>query len=158
MTEIIVASGWQHILDEAVADASRLPDEWCFEIANAKRAADGSLRIDASYNPFDVPWDESVPHPWRAWQKIKRKAQERSLVTCECCGRMGKLVGADQEARVRCAAHADVVDAMTWQPPEGVMFETDEEATAHFLSDYGDGVDFIRELAQEDDDNKGSRH
>lgn len=65
---------------------------------------------------------------------------------------MGKLVGAHPEARVRCAAHVDVVDAMSWVPPEGVLFDSDAEAMAHFLSDYGDGIDFMQQQVAADED------
>ncbi len=156
MSEITVANGWYQILAAAIDEAASLPPEWAFEIVRAKRVVDGSLQLDAQYNAFDVPFDESVPHPWRAWQRIKRKAQERSLVTCECCGRCGKPVGAVPEARVRCPAHVDVLDAVEWSgDPVGFMFESAEEAMAHFLDDYGDGIDFMREMqaaAGEDSD------
>jgi len=156
MSEITVANGWYQILAEAIDEAATLPEDWCFEIVRVTRAPDGSLKLDAQYNPFDVPWDESVPHPWRAWQRIKRKAQERSLVTCECCGRPGKSVGAVPDARVRCPAHVDVVDAVEWSgDPVGFMFDSAEEALAHFLQDYGAGLDVMQELqaaADEDSD------
>ena len=156
MSEITVANGWQNILAEAVAEANALPEEWAFEIVRAKRAFDGSLQLDAQYNAFDVPFDESIPHPWRAWQRIKRKAQERSLMTCECCGRPGQSVGVVPEARVRCPAHVEVLDAVAWSgDPVGYMFETAEEAMEHFLQDYGAGLDMMQELqaaADEDSD------
>lgn len=153
MSEITVANGWYQILADAIDEAAALPEQWAFEITSAKRAVDGSLKIDASYNAFDVPWDESVPHPWRAWQRIKNRAQERSLVTCECCGRVGRSIGAVPDARVRCAAHVDVVDAVEWSGNVvGYMFESAEEAMAHFLADYGDGLDMMKELVPKDDD------
>lgn len=162
MTEIIVAHGWQHILDEAVAEAAALPDEWCFEIVKAE-TVDGALKISATYVSGDVPLDDhlppekKIPHPFRAMMRIRETARRKSLVTCECCGRIGKLVGAGDDARVRCAAHVDVEDAMSWQPPKDVMFETDEEAMAHFLADFGDGLDFMQEMqemARNGDDDK----
>ena len=156
MSEITVANGWYQILAEAIDEAALLPEEWAFEIVQAKHAVDGSLQLDAKYNPFDMPWDESIPHPWRAWQRIKRRAQERSLMTCECCGRPGKSVGAVPEARVRCPAHVEVMDAVEWSgDPVGYLFDSAEEAMAHFLQDYGDGIDFMKEVqaaADEDSD------
>ena len=107
MSEIVVAKGWHDLLVEAMDEAAKLPEEWCFEIVAAKRAPGGSLLVDASYNAFDMPWDESVPHPWRSWQKIKQAAQARSLVTCEICGRTGRMSGAGIGAVVRCEEHAD---------------------------------------------------
>lgn len=157
MSEITVANGWHQILADAIDEAAKLPEEWAFEITNAKRVPDGSLRIDASYNPFDVPWDESVPHPWRALQRIKRAAQERSLVTCECCGRPGMLIDAGESARVRCVQHGYVIDAMSWSGnPVGYMFESTEQAMAHFLDDFGKGLDTMQELSRENDDD--TRH
>lgn len=132
MTEISVGNGWWPIVAEAIDEAAKLPPEWMFEIVSAKRAPDGSLRIDASYNPFDMPWDESVPHPWRAWQKIKQAAQARSLVTCEICGRSGRLRGEGQAARVRCEEHVGAAD--------------EDAALLHFLADFGDGLDMMQEL------------
>lgn len=132
MTEITVGNGWWPIVSEAIDKASRLPEEWAFEIVGAKRAPDGSLRIDASYNAFDVSWDETVPHPWRAWQKIKLAAQARSLVTCEICGRAGRLRGDGNSARVRCEEHVDVAE--------------DPIGLEHFLADFGDGLDMMRAL------------
>lgn len=163
MSEITVAHGWQHILDEAVAEASRLPPEWCFEIVQAERV-DGALKISATYVSGDVPLDDhlppesKIPHPYRAFLRIRETAREKSLVTCECCGRIGKLIGAGESARVRCAAHADVVDAMSWVPPEGAMFASDQEAMAHFLSDYSDGLDAMQELVRDGDEDKRDRN
>ncbi|GMB82734.1 hypothetical protein NN6n1_35170 [Shinella zoogloeoides] len=159
MSEISVARGWQHILDEAVAEASKLPEEWCFEVVKAERA-DGTLKLSATYVSGDVPLDDhlpperKLPHPWRAMMRIRETAREKSLVTCECCGRIGKMIGAGPDARVRCAAHAAVVDAMGWRPPEGASFESDEEALAHFLGDYGDGLDAMQELSRNDVEDK----
>lgn len=161
MSEFTVANGWQHILDEAVAEASRLPPEWCFEISSAE-TVDGALKISATYVSGDVPLDDhlpperKLPHPYRAMMRIRETAREKSLVTCECCGRVGKLIGAGDAARVRCAAHADVVDAIGWVPTESALFESDEEVMKHFLSDHGDGVEAMQELVREDDD--GTRH
>ena len=151
MSEITVAHGWQHILDEAVAEASRLPPEWCFEITQAERV-DGALKLSATYVAGDIPLDDhlppsqKIPHPWRTMMRIRESAREKSLVTCECCGRIGRMIGAGDEARVRCAAHEDVVDAMAWVPPTGALFESDAAAMEHFLSDYGDGLDVMQEL------------
>ena len=159
MSVISVANGWQHILDEAVAEASRLPPEWCFEISSADRV-DGALKISATYVSGDIPLDDNlppekkIPHPFRAMMRIRDTARAKSLVTCECCSRMGKLIGVGDEARVRCAAHADVLDAMAWVPPERALFASDEEAMAHFLSDFGDGLDAMRELSRSRDDDK----
>ena len=44
MSDITVANGWQHILQEAVEEASKLPEEWCFEIVSADRV-DGPVRL-----------------------------------------------------------------------------------------------------------------
>lgn len=157
MPIISVAHGWQHILDEAVAEASKLPEEWLLEIVHARRV-DGMLDLWATYAARDIPLDDylpadkKIPHPYRSFIRIRDKARQKSLVTCECCGRMGKVIGAGDEARVRCAAHADVEDAMSWEPPEGALFASDEEAMAHFLSDFGDGLDAMQELARGDDD------
>lgn len=143
-----VAPGWQHILHEAIAEAAALPEEWCFEIVRAE-TVDGALKISATYVAGDVPLDDhlppsqKIPHPYRSFLRIREMARAKSRVTCECCGRIGRMNGDD--ARVRCPAHVDVVDAMSWQQPEGVLFASDEEAMAHFLGDYGDGVDFIQE-------------
>ncbi|MHC2298980.1 hypothetical protein [Rhizobium mongolense] len=143
--------------------AAKLPEKWASEVVAAKRERDGSLRIDASYNAFDVPWDESIPHPFRAWMRIKQAAQTKSLVTCECCGRTGGFIGAGQEARVRCVQHGYVVDAVEWSGnPVGAMFDNSGEAMAHFLQDYGDGVDMMQELTgaaeQDSDDREETRH
>lgn len=132
MSEITVGNGWWFIVAEAIDEAAKLPEEWCFEVVSAKRAPDGSLRIDASYNAFDVSWDETVPHPWRAWQKIKLAAQARSLVTCEICSRSGRLRGEGTEALVRCEEHVGV--------------DEDPSGLEHFLSDFGDGLDFMQEM------------
>ena len=159
MSVISVANGWQHILDDAVAEAAALPPEWCFEISSADRV-NGALRISATYVSGDIPLDDhlpsdkKIPHPYRSFMRIRDKARQKSLVTCECCGRMGKLIGAGDEARVRCAAHADVLDAMTCVPPEGVMFASDQEAMRHFLSDYGDGLEAMQELSRSVGDGK----
>ncbi|MCS4092600.1 hypothetical protein [Rhizobium sp. BK176] len=159
MSNIPVANGWQHILTEALEQAAALPDEWCFEIVSAK-TVDGALKLSATYVSGDVPLDDhlpperKLPHPWRAMTQIRKRAREKSFQTCECCGRMGQMIAAGETARVRCAAHVDVVDAMSWLPPEGVMFETSEEAMAHFLSDFGDGLDAMQEMARNGDDDK----
>ncbi len=159
MFEIAVARGWQHIIDEAAAEASKLPPEWCFEIVKAERV-DGALKISATYVSGDVPLDDhlppsqELPHPFRAMMRIRAAAREKSIQTCECCGRIGKLVGAGDDVRVRCAAHAGVMDAMDWVPPDGAMFAREEEAMAHFLGDFGDGVDFMQELARDGDEDK----
>lgn len=159
MSEISVARGWQHILDEAVAEAAALPDEWYFEIVKAETVG-GALKVSATYVSGDIPLDDhlpperKLPHPWRSMMRIRAVAMEKSLVTCECCGRMGEMLGAGPDARVRCAAHARVVDALAWQPPEGALFDIAEEAMAHFLSDYGDGLDFMQDLARDGEDDK----
>jgi len=154
MSEISVASGWQHILDEAVAKASRLPEEWCFEIVQAE-TVDGALRLSATYVSGDVPLDDhlpperKLPHPWRAMTRIRETAREKSLRTCECCGREGRLVSAGQDARVRCVRHEYVVDVAEWEEKRASMrtaFETEEEAVEHFQADYGAGVDMMQEL------------
>lgn len=131
MTEISVTRGWQHILDEAVEEASRLPAEWCFEIVKAERI-DGALRLSATYVSGDIPIDDhlppsqKLPHPWRSMMRIREVAKEKSIVTCECCGRIGTMIGAGQDARVRCPAHEDVVDAVAWggAASDGYMFDT----------------------------------
>ncbi|MBV2183972.1 MAG: hypothetical protein KUL88_05470 [Rhizobium sp.] len=159
MSEITVAHGWQHILDEAVAEAAALPPEWCFDIVQAERV-DGALKISATYVSGDVPLDDhlppekKIPHPFRAMMRIRESARAKSLVTCECCGRIGRMIGAGLDARVRCAAHVDVLDAMGWVPPTGALFESDAEAMAHFLGDYGDGLDAMHELARDGDEDK----
>lgn len=134
MSIIPVAQGWQHILDDAVVEASKLPPEWCLEIVKAE-TVDGALKISATYVSGDTPLDDylpperKLPHPYRSFVRIRENARAKSLVTCECCGRVGRLIGAGDDARVRCAAHAYVADAMTFVPPEGALFETDEETT-----------------------------
>lgn len=130
MSVISVANGWRHILDEAVAEAAALPPEWCFEIVQAERV-DGALKLSATYVSGDVPLDDhlppdkKIPHPYRAFLRIRENARARSRVTCECCGRIGRMIGVGDKARVRCAAHADVLDAMAWVPPEGALFASD---------------------------------
>lgn len=131
MTEITVGNGWYGIISEAIDEAAQLPPEWCFEITSAT-CVDGALKIDASYNAFDVPWDESIAHPFRSWQKIKREAQAKSLETCEICGRAGRLRGDGNSARVRCEEHVDVAE--------------DPSGLEHFLADFGDGLDMMRAL------------
>ncbi|RVP47349.1 hypothetical protein [Sinorhizobium medicae] len=162
MLEITVAKGWQHILAEAIAEAATLPAEWCFEITAAERI-DGALKITATYVSGDVPLDDhlpadrKIPHPHRAFLRIREAARARSLVTCECCGRPGGLVDAGQNVRVRCVRHRYVVDAVEWSGnPVGFMFESAEEAMAHFLRDYGAALDMMKELSREDDDD--TRH
>lgn len=154
MSKISVANGWQHILSEAVEDASKLPEEWLFEISNAERV-DGALKISATYASGDVPLDDhlpaekKIPHPYRSFLRIRENARTKSLVTCECCGREGHLIDADQNARVRCVRHEYVVDVAEWSGnPVGALFDTAEEALAHFLEDYGTGIDMMQELAR----------
>lgn len=151
MSEIAVAIGWQHILAEAVEAASKLPPEWCFEIIAAERV-DGALKLSATYVSGDVPLDDhlppdrKLPHPWRSLQRIRKAARAKSLVTCECCGQRGQLIDAGETARVRCARHEYVADALDMsRDPVGFMFESAEEAMAHLLSDYGEGLEFIQE-------------
>lgn len=153
MSTISVANGWQYILAKAVEEASKLPPEWCLEIVAAERV-DGALILSATYNSFDVPLDDylpsdkTIPHPFRSLMRIQETARAKSLVTCECCGREGKLMGAGSEARVRCVRHGYVVDAVEWssRAPAELMFESEDEAMAHFLSDYGDGLGMMQEL------------
>ncbi|TAW73024.1 hypothetical protein ELI16_14300 [Rhizobium ruizarguesonis] len=163
MSNISVANGWKSILAEAVEEASKLPEEWLFEIVSAE-TVDGALKLSATYNSFDVPLDDylpperKLPHPWRSLQRIRETVRAKSLVTCECCGREGQLIDAGERARMRCAAHVDVVDAMAWVPPVGVMFDTEEEAMAHFLGDYGDGLDMMQELQRVAKGDDGTRY
>lgn len=166
MSEIIVANGWQHILAEAIADAAALPAEWMFEIVSAERVG-GGLQISATYVSGDVPLDDylpperKLPHPWRSLQRIRENARSRSLVTCECCGRPGKLFDAGQNARVRCVQHGYIVDAGEWSGnPVGFLFESAEEAMEHFLKDYGGGVEMMQELqvAKDLDDADEAKH
>lgn len=158
MSKISVANGWQHILAEAVEDAKALPEEWCFEIVKVE-TVDGELKLSATYVSGDVPLDDhlppesKLPHPWRSFQRIREKARARSLVTCECCGREGRLIDAGEGARVRCVRHEDVVDAFEWSGnPVGFMFDSADEAMAHFLEDYGAGLDMMQELQTAVDD------
>ncbi|RVH78099.1 hypothetical protein CN203_11425 [Sinorhizobium meliloti] len=162
MSNISVANGWRRILAEAVEEASKLPEEWLFEIVAAERV-DGALKLSATYVSGDVPLDDhlpaekKLPHPFRSEMRIREMARAKSLVTCECCGREGGLVDAGESARVRCVQHGYVVDAGEWSGnPVGFMFETAEEAMSHFLADYGDGLDMMKELSREDDDD--TRH
>ncbi|ASP98404.1 hypothetical protein GOC53_27940 [Sinorhizobium medicae] len=154
MSIISVASGWQHILNEAVAEAQTLPQEWCFEITQAE-TVDGGLKLSATYVSGDVPLDDhlpaerKLPHPWRAMMRIRENAKQKSLVTCECCGREGRQIGAGEDARVRCVRHEDVIDVEQWEEKRASMrpmFETEEEAVEHFRQDYGKGVDMMRDL------------
>ena len=68
---------------------------------------------------------------------------------------------------MRCARHEYVVDAVEWRakqdavPP--VMFETEAEALAHFLQDYGAGLDMMKDFLSDrdrdsDDENPETRH
>ncbi len=152
MSEITVANGWQHILAEAIEEATALPEEWCFEIVSAE-TVDGGLKLLATYVSGDIPLDDhltperKLPHPYRSFQRIREVARARSLVTCECCGREGKLTDAVEVARVRCVRHEYVVDVEEWSVnPVGALFDTAEEAMAHFLEDYGAGLDMMQEL------------
>lgn len=80
---------------------------------------------------------------------------------CECCGRPGRSIGDGDEARVRCVRHEYVVDVDAWKKELAempAMFETEEEALAHFLQDYGDGLDMMQELAREDGEDDETRH
>lgn len=168
MSEITVANGWKNILAAALREAGALPPEWMFEIVSAERV-DGGLELSATYNSFDVPLDDHLPadrkllHPFRSEMRIRETARAKSLVTCECCGRSGKLIDAGEVARVRCVQHEYVVDAVAWSGnPVGFMFESTEAAMAHFLADYGAGIDMMQELQtavdQESDDDDGTRH
>nr|CAD6612635.1 hypothetical protein RKHAN_02505 [Rhizobium sp. Khangiran2] len=154
MSEITVANGWYQILADAIDEGATLPEEWLFEITSAD-TVDGALKLSAKYVSGDVPLDghlspdQKIPHPFRSMMRIRETAREKSLVTCECCGRPGKLIGAGGEARVRCRAHEYVLDAVEWggsASSGGYMFDTPEEALAHFLDDYGDGIDFMNEM------------
>lgn len=72
---------------------------------------------------------------------------------CGCCGRPGHVIGDGDEARIRCVRHENVVNAEEWKQRQDAipaMFETEEEALAHFLADYGDGLDFMQELTRDD--------
>ncbi|WP_139786337.1 hypothetical protein [Agrobacterium genomosp. 2] len=72
---------------------------------------------------------------------------------CGCCGRPGHVIGDGDEARIRCVRHENVVNAEEWKQRQDaipVMFETEAEALTHFLADYGDGLDFMQEMACED--------
>ncbi|MGE7368299.1 hypothetical protein ACQKKX_04410 [Neorhizobium sp. NPDC001467] len=71
------------------------------------------------------------------------------VVLCECCGRPGGLIGAGDDVRAKCVLHADVIDAEDWRAKResmSVMFENEQEAIAHFLQDYGAGLDLMKEL------------
>jgi len=103
--------------------------------SSRRHAPDGALRLEATYNAFDMPLDESVSHPWQAWMQIRQAAQARSLVTCEICGPAGRARGGGDSGLVRCDHHVDVVD-----DPD------DREVLRHFLEDYGDGLDFMQEM------------
>ncbi|KQV79993.1 hypothetical protein ASC90_25665 [Rhizobium sp. Root1220] len=158
MSNMTVANGWKNILAEAVEDASKLPEEWLFEIVSAE-TVDGGLQISATYVSRDVPLDDylpserKLPHPYRSLQRIREDARAKSLVTCECCGRGGSLVDVGETARVRCVQHGYVVDAVEWcGNPVGFMFDSAEEAMAHFLKDYGDGLEMMQDLTREGDD------
>lgn len=151
MSEIPIAIGWQHILAEAVDAASKLPPEWCFDIVKAERV-DGALKLSATYVSGDVPLDDHLPteqklrHSYRAMLQIRERARAKSLVTCECCGRRGQVIDAGENARVRCARHEYVADALDMpRDPVGYMFDSAEEAMAHLLSDHGEGLDFMQE-------------
>ncbi len=169
MSNISVANGWKNILAEAIAEASKLPPEWCFEIEKAERV-DGALKLSASYVSGDVPLDDhlpadrKIPHPFRAMMRIREAARAKSLVTCECCGRPGKLIDAGENARVRCVQHEYVVDVSEWSGNAvGYMFDSAEEAMSHFLRDYGDGLDTMQELQaatakDSDDADEDTRH
>lgn len=160
MSNISVANGWRHILDAAVDEAKALPEEWCFEITSAE-TVHGVLKLSATYVSGDVPLDDhlpadrKLPHPYRSFLRIRENARAKSLATCECCGREGKLIDAGAAARVRCVRHEYVVDALEWsRDPVGFMFDSAEEAMAHFLADYGAGVEMMKDLqaaADEDD-------
>lgn len=163
MSKISVANGWQHILAEAVEEACKLPEEWCFEITAAE-TVDGALKISATYVSGDVPLDDhlpaerKLPHPWRAFQRIRENARAKSLSTCECCGREGQIIDAGEGALVRCVRHEYVVDAAEWSGnPVGALFDDADEAMAHFLDDYGKGIDMMQELARKDVDDD-TRH
>lgn len=70
------------------------------------------------------------------------------VVTCECCGRPGDLIGCGQ-SKARCPIHRDVVDPGAWKKARAAMpalFGTEAEALEHFLADYGAGLDLVREL------------
>ncbi|WP_421405112.1 hypothetical protein [Agrobacterium fabrum] len=164
MSNISVANGWRHILDAAVDEAKALPEEWLFEIVSAERV-DGALKLSATYVSGDMPLDDhlpadrKLPHPYRSFLRIRETARVKSLETCECCCRMGKLIDAGETARVRCVRHEYVVDVAEWAAnPLGFMFDTADEAMAHFLDDYGAGVEMMKELARKDDDADETKH
>lgn len=160
MSDISVAHGWHQILDEAVEEASRLPPEWCFEISSAE-TVDGALKISATYVSGDIPIDDhlpperKLPHPWRSMMRIREAARAASLVTCECCGREGQLVGAGHDARVRCVRHEYVVDVEQWEEKRASMtyaFEAEDEAMEYFLRDYGAGLELMQGLQRDPDE------
>lgn len=162
MANISVANGWQHILTEAAEEAGKLPEEWCFEITAAE-TVDGALKLSATYVSGDVPLDDhlpadrKLPHPYRSFVRIREAAHAKSLGTCECCGRPGMLIDAGEAPRVRCVQHGYVVNAVEWSGnPVGFMFDNADEAMAHFLHDYGDGLDAMQELAAAGDEERVS--
>lgn len=141
-----VGNGWAAIVAAAIADAAMLPVDWAFEITSARRV-NGGLMIDARYAQIDVPPAQMIaklaPHPARSLRRIQILAHERSLVTCEICGRPGRLRGGGEAALARCDEHIFVDD------PSGIT---------HFLADYRDGLDMMQflhgEAKREDDDDK----
>lgn len=72
---------------------------------------------------------------------------------CGCCGRTGRVIGVGSEVRIRCVRHDHVVDVEAWRRELAAMsfaFETEAEMVEYFQRDYGDGLDFMQELARED--------
>lgn len=135
MPDMLIAAGWRRILVEAQGEVAKLLREWDVENVSATRVPDGSLQLEATYNAFDMPLDESVAHPWRAWQRIRQAARTRSLVTCEICGAAGRARGGANAGFVRC------------DPPVDVVYDPNRtEDLELFLQDYGDGLDFMQEM------------
>lgn len=84
---------------------------------------------------------------------VKGDANVGNSVTCACCGLPGGAIGEGDERRIRCRRHEDVIDVGEWRARQDaipVMFKTEEEALAHFLADYGAGLDMMKELAADE--------
>ncbi|MBB4064012.1 hypothetical protein [Gellertiella hungarica] len=120
--KIDVGRGWYPLVLDAVLKISQLPDAWNARLRRADRMH-GLLRVDVAVNLPDS--SEELGDQTSTIGAIQRIARVVSMMTCEACGRDGRLRIGVRRSRMLCEDHACLVGER--HPMDGLVSEIDRD-------------------------------
>ena len=123
--KIEVGRGWYPVILDAVVQISRMPETWNARLRRADRVH-GLLRLDVSLTLPDDP--DELGKQTSTIGAIQHIARVASMMTCEACGRNGRLRIGVSRSRTLCEDHACLVGER--HPSDSLVSEIDRDRHA----------------------------